>query len=300
MSIDLEAVPYVDVGGRKVAYEVTGAPNGPCVFLMHGMPGSRVGIKPRVNRLFARNVRLVSHDRPGYGESSPRLGRTVADCAEDVAAIADELGVGTFGVVGRSAGGPHALACAALLGKRVCAAEVLGSLSPPDTTTHTTDWVEGMTELNARALYDDNEEKVEADIKAWYDSMKSNPRELLEIIKPGLTVYDGQYVDDVVIRNLLAKSYVEAIKNGPQGWIDDALAIRRDWGFDLSHIPPDTLRIYNGQDDSFTPPQHAWNIFRKVPGTIMSTPPRESHFSTLGVMMGAIARAARRVHETSS
>jgi len=35
----------------------------------------------------AHGLRLISYDRPGQGMSTPRPGRVVADCAEDVQAI---------------------------------------------------------------------------------------------------------------------------------------------------------------------------------------------------------------------
>ena len=47
------------------------------------------------------------------------LGRSVADAAADIAALADELGFERFAVVGGSGGAPHALACGALLADRV-------------------------------------------------------------------------------------------------------------------------------------------------------------------------------------
>jgi pimeloyl-ACP methyl ester carboxylesterase len=60
-------------------------------------------------------LRLVSYSRPGYGGSSRQLGRAVADCAADTLAMVEHLGAGRFYTAGWSGGGPHALACAALL-----------------------------------------------------------------------------------------------------------------------------------------------------------------------------------------
>jgi pimeloyl-ACP methyl ester carboxylesterase len=68
-----------------------------------------------------RGIRSVSHDRPGYGGSTPHPGRDVASAAADVASIADALGIDQFAVMGDSGGGPHALACAAVLPGRVLA-----------------------------------------------------------------------------------------------------------------------------------------------------------------------------------
>ena len=97
-------------GGRRLAIEQCGEPEGKPVFLMHGTPGSRLGPRPRAIVLHQLGVRLIAFDRPGYGGSDRKFGRTVADVATDVAAIADALELDRFAVLGRSGGGPHALA----------------------------------------------------------------------------------------------------------------------------------------------------------------------------------------------
>jgi pimeloyl-ACP methyl ester carboxylesterase len=62
---------------------------------------------------------MVVPDRPGYGGSARQHGRTVADVADDAQLLADAQGWAQFAVAGNSGGGPHALACAALLPGRV-------------------------------------------------------------------------------------------------------------------------------------------------------------------------------------
>ena len=96
--------------------------------MLHGTPGSRRGPHPRGQVLHRLGVRLIAFDRPGYGRSDRLRGRRVADVAADVEAIADEYKLKKFAVVGRSGGGPHALACAALLPERMTRAAVLGDL----------------------------------------------------------------------------------------------------------------------------------------------------------------------------
>ncbi|MFE7510031.1 alpha/beta fold hydrolase, partial [Streptomyces sp. NPDC057540] len=91
---------------------------------------------------------VLSYDRPGYGESRRAPGRRGADAARDAAAVADAFGIERFAVVGRSGGGPHALACAALLPDRVRAAAVRGGLAPPDAAG--LEWYAGMTPFNVR------------------------------------------------------------------------------------------------------------------------------------------------------
>jgi pimeloyl-ACP methyl ester carboxylesterase len=93
-------------------------------------------------------VRLIAFDRPGYGWSDRLVSRLVADVVPDVRTIADELGIDKFAVLGRSGGGPHALACAAILPDRITRAGVLVSLAP--WAAEGLDWFAGMAESNVR------------------------------------------------------------------------------------------------------------------------------------------------------
>src|SRR5262245_58840204 len=130
-------------GGRRLRFEVYGAHSGPLVFLAHATPGSRIAMGPDDSTLDRLGARLVSYDRPGYGGSDPQPGRTVADAADDVSAIADELDVATFGVYGVGGGGPHALACAALLPDRVTRVAALAGPAPHD--AEGLDWPAGLS-----------------------------------------------------------------------------------------------------------------------------------------------------------
>ncbi|MEK8107497.1 alpha/beta hydrolase [Micromonospora sp. M12] len=105
-------------------------------------PGQPQRSAPRGIVVYRLGVHLVCYDRPGYGDSDRHEGRRVADAAADVKAIADDLGIERFAVVGRSGGGPHALACAALLPDRVTRAAVLVGLArrAHPTWTGTPEW----------------------------------------------------------------------------------------------------------------------------------------------------------------
>ena len=132
--------------GRRLSVEVFGDPDGTPVFLLHGTPGSRLGPRPRGAVLHRLGVRLIAFDRPGYGRSDRLPGRQVADVAADIAAIADAYGLEKFAVVGRSGGGPHALACAAMLPHRTTRAAVLVGLAPRG--AEGLDWFDGMAKSN--------------------------------------------------------------------------------------------------------------------------------------------------------
>ena len=118
--------------GRVLAVEEAGDPNGRPVLVHGGTPNSRHLYPPVTIDAAVRGLRLISYDRPGYGGSAPQPGRTVADCAADVRAICAELGIGRLAMWGISGGGPHVLACAALLPGLVTAVASLASLAPLD------------------------------------------------------------------------------------------------------------------------------------------------------------------------
>src|SRR5215472_11478333 len=116
--------------GRTLAVEDGGDPAGQPVLIHHGIPMSRHIYGPQEQDATERGLRLICHDRPGYGGAAPQPGRSVADCAADVRVICTELGIDRLAMWGMSGGGPHVLACAALLPDLVTAAASLASFAP--------------------------------------------------------------------------------------------------------------------------------------------------------------------------
>ncbi|MET8261938.1 alpha/beta hydrolase [Micromonospora sp. NPDC005205] len=269
--------------GRHLAVETSGAPDGPVVFLLHGTPGSRSGPRPRGIVVYRLGVHLVCYDRPGYGDSDRHEGRRVADAAADVAAIADDLGIARFAVVGRSGGGPHALACAALLPGRVTRAAVLVGLVPagaPDL-----DWYAGMADSNLakHGQADEDLAELTLNLKVRADEARRDPMTLLDFLRPQLPDEDIRVVDDVAIRRLLTNMYSEALRHGPEGWIDDVLAIRRGWGFDLSAIRAE-VRLWHGELDSFSPVEHSHWLASRIPRAEVQVQPGAAHFGAVEIL----------------
>ena len=133
--------------GRVLQVLERGHPDGKPVLVHNGTPSSRLIYEPDVRLAERQGIRLISYDRPGYGGSTAKPGRTVADCAQDVRAIAARLGIERLAIWGISGGGPHALACAALLPDLVPAVGVLASVAPWGADG--LDYFAGMGELNA-------------------------------------------------------------------------------------------------------------------------------------------------------
>src|SRR6476646_3986228 len=127
--------------GRQLCVYDAGDPAGPAILYHHGTPSSGLLDEPWIEDARARGARLIGFDRPGYGGSTERPGRSVADVAGDVTAILDGLGIDRCATWGVSGGGPHALACAALLPERIEAVATLVSVAPYD--AEGLDWLEG-------------------------------------------------------------------------------------------------------------------------------------------------------------
>ncbi|MEV7545779.1 MULTISPECIES: alpha/beta hydrolase [unclassified Streptomyces] len=266
--------------GRVLTAEHWGDPEGKPVFLLHGMPGSRLGPAPRGMVLYQRRVRLIAYDRPGYGGSDRHPGRTVADVAQDVAAIADALGVDTFAVAGRSGGGPGALACAALLPERVTRTAALVPLAPRD--AEDLDWFAGMAASNVReyttAAVDP--EELTARLIPRASGIARDPGRLLDELRRELTASDRMIVSDAGLRSMLLRNYREGVRTSAFGWIDDMLAASSPWGFDPADIRCPVL-IWHGELDVFSPVGHSRWLGRRIPGATTTIDPDAAHFAAL-------------------
>ena len=137
--------------GRELAFAIWGDPSGFPVLSLHGTPGCRLSRWPDEDVYRSLGVCVVTHDRAGYGRSTRRRGRSVVDAVDDVVALADHLGFEQFGVSGGSGGGPHVLACAALLPERVVRATCNVGITPLGSAGLERDeWLEGMDPENVK------------------------------------------------------------------------------------------------------------------------------------------------------
>ncbi len=210
--------------GRTLAVEEAGDPDGHPVLVHEGTPNSRHLYPPAAIDAASRGLRLISYDRPGYGGSSPQPGRSVADCAADVRAICAELGISRLAMWGISGGGPHVLACAALLPDLVTAAASLASPAPMD--AEGLDYFAGMGELNAediRLFLRDREAaraKLESDRE---EILTASAAEVVGGLRTLLSPTDAAVLKDALV-DFLVYCHHEGLAPGGQGWWDDSVA----------------------------------------------------------------------------
>jgi pimeloyl-ACP methyl ester carboxylesterase len=247
--------------GRTLGVAQWGDPEGSVVFALHGTPGSRFGRHPDEAALERAGLRVVTYDRPGYGVSDRLPGRRVVDCAADVAAIADALGIDRFAVTGGSGGGPHSLAVAARLGTRITSAECAVGAAPFD--AEGLDWWAGMDPQNVQEFG----WAVEGEQVLQENLARLAEKDLARIAEdPSKILSDDWQLADAdrekLARPDLQRVFLETMRAayaaGVWGWVDDDLAFLTDWGFSLDEISvPVTVRY--GAQDVLVPAAHgAW------------------------------------------
>jgi pimeloyl-ACP methyl ester carboxylesterase len=251
--------------GRVLQVLERGIPDGRPVLIHNGTPNSRLMYDAEVESAVRKGIRLISYDRPGYGGSTRKAGRTIADCAQDVRAIAAALGIDRLAVWGISGGGPHALASAALLPDLVPAVGVLASIAPWGADG--LDYFADMGELNVEDTKLHLADPVAARAKCEQDReemLSAGPDELLDELKTLLSPVDAE-----VLTGALAEYIVEANRSGlapgSDGWWDDGVAFLAPWGFELESIQTPVL-LRQGRQDRFVPYGHGEWLAQHIPG----------------------------------
>jgi pimeloyl-ACP methyl ester carboxylesterase len=250
--------------GRERAFFERGASDGMPVLVCHGTPGSRLTRHPDPELYERHGVRMVAYDRPGYGRSDPHIGRSVADAAADIAAIADELGFERFAVVGGSGGAPHVLACGALLGDRVTRVGALVTPAPSDSPDF--DFFDGLADLNVKefnaALA--GKEEIDAFIQPYVDGIRSDPDAVLDQIASELPEVDREIMARPEFRAVVKDAFIEAVRQGVRGWADDDLAFAKPWGFEPEDVQVE-VRLWQGELDVLAPRSHGEYVASRLP-----------------------------------
>lgn len=265
-------------GGRTLrAYATEGDDAATAVLWHHGTPNLGAPPAPLFDAAQRLGLRWIAYDRPGYGGSTERPGRTVADAAEDAAAVADALGAERFAVMGHSGGASHALATAALLGDRVLAAVAVSGLAPPG--AEGLDWYAGMIPSGQASL---RAAAAGREAKARFEAEHGD-------------AYDPQFTDGDLAALAGEWSWFETVlAPGASGLLDDDIAYTSPWGCDPAAIDRPVLLLH-GEADGIVPPGHARWLAGRIPSAELRLMPGDGHLSVLAQAPAALAWLAERV-----
>ena len=273
--------------GRTLAVQEDGDPNGKPVLAHNGTPNSRQLYARHVIDAAARGIRLISYDRPGYGGSDPQPGRTVASAADDVRTICSALGISRLATWGVSGGGPHVLACAALLPDLVAAAASLASLAPYP--AEGLDWFAGMGQENV----DDFRLMLEDPAAAWAKAEKdraamlsASPADLHKQFATLLTPTDAAVMTGAVAEHL-AFCASDGLAPGVAGWVADGKAMAEPWGFAVTDITVPVL-LMHGREDQFVPFGHGEWLAARIPGVEARLLDHDGHLTLTESRIGEV------------
>jgi pimeloyl-ACP methyl ester carboxylesterase len=214
-----------------------GDPAGTPVLYLHGGGDSRLSRHPDDSIAASLGVRLLAIDRCGPAVR----GRTLRTWADEVVAA---LPVDRFAVVGWSAGGPHALAVAAVAPERVTHVALVGSMPAPDLARELPRDVQSVMRL--------------ARVSPW-------------IAARSLEAWGRRAVPptgDVATDDAYARGRVESFRDGGL-WLARELAyLGRPWGFELADVRA-PVTLWWGERDTVCPPPIGRDFERRLPNATL-------------------------------
>lgn len=216
---------------------------------MPGTPGSRLWQPPDHEALRARRLRLIVVERPGFGVSDPKPGRGYLDWPDDLAELADALGLSRFILAGTSGAGPYLLACGARLAPRIKRLGLVACMTPYD------------------------RERLGAFRRAAFAAVRAAPRLVARLLPRDAEAFyrqltrDAPACDRAVIERIWSAQVTmtaEALRQGPSAFVDELVLASAPWGFSVEDVRADVV-LWHGTEDAAAPIEGARELARHLP-----------------------------------
>lgn len=264
--------------GRRIGFSEFGDRQGRPVFYFHGFPGSRLEAKLAEKISLDTHVRFIGIDRPGYGLSSFKPGRTFLDWADDVSELADAMGIDRFSILGVSGGGPYAAACACKIPHRLDRVGIICGMGPVDVPGLMQDmpWMHrqglrlaGRSPTIAAALYP---------FAAFF--FRNYPERMLTILSAKVAEPDKIALKNTELINILSASFREAFRSSLRWPASDVVLYSHPWGFSLNNIDI-AVHLWHGEKDQIVPSKMGRYMAQAIPDCRATFYADEGHFSII-------------------
>lgn len=239
--------------GRKLAYMEYGQPDGYPILLFHGTPGSRIWFIGDDEYAKHLGIRLIAFDRPGFGASDPKPGRTLLSWADDVAEAVRCLGIEAYSVLGVSGGGAYAAACAYRALGGIRSAAMVASVAPfengkPPASMSKPNRIAFWLSRNApwlmRAVFSGQIKLIDTQPEKFKRSLQSGNSHLPE--------WDRSFLQTDEQLESMMLHLREAHRQGPAETVREQVLMGQPWGFELRDIQI-PLHVFHGEQDTMAP-----------------------------------------------
>lgn len=268
-------------GGRSLAWSELGEPDGTPVLVFHGTPGSRLQLATADAPARRAGVRLVVPDRPGYGLSGYERGRRLTGWADEVARLADHLGLDRFAVAGVSGGGPHAAVCGALLPDRVTAVAIISGVAPLDQAGSEA----GMTGTDVALLRLARVHPLLT--RPFFEAMavlsRRWPERALGMLADQLGPVDAQLLARTDVRDSMLADLRATSWSAGAAMAQDYGLFAHDWGFRLEDLSVPVL-VWHGTEDRDVPLAQARRLASAIPGAVLHERADYGHLLVVAVI----------------
>ena len=262
--------------GRLLGYTEYGRPDGKPVFYFHGFPSSRLEARLADGAAARTGVRLIAVDRPGFGLSDFKRGRTLGDWPDDVIELADALWLERFAVLGVSGGGPYAAACAWKIPQRVSAAGIVCGLGPVDSPRA----VQGLSRALRLGFFLLRRARVLVGpfcrIATW--AVRRHTQGFYARVAATVAAPDQAVLARPEVQETLVQSFREAVYHGAAACARELRLYSRHWGFELRDV---SARVYlwHGEHDRIVPCAVGRYVAQSIPGCHARFYPDDGHYS---------------------
>ena len=281
--------------GRIVGWSECAVADGRPVVRLPGTPGSRFNLPADLGPWLERGLRLIAIERPGFGVSTRLRGRGFAEHADDVVAVLDRLGLDRVPLFGGSGAAPHVLAVAARHPDRVSAATIVAGAAP--LTDDELDAEIGFDRRADRLARERNLVGLRAMFAAARDDVLAAPVEGLRRLMDDAPAADQAVMASEEWQSAMPSGVAEALREGVDGWVDEALALHGDWAdIELDRIAT-SLTWWHAGGDEHCPVSAARRLVARIPGARLVEWPVGGHYAGYadeGALLDELLARARR------
>jgi pimeloyl-ACP methyl ester carboxylesterase len=266
--------------GRILAYAEYGDPVGYPVFYFHGGQESRLSSMFMDRTAIKLNIRIISPDRPGIGNSTYQANRKFLDWGTDIAELADSLGLSRYSVFGLSGGAPHVLACLISDSSHIAHASIVSGATPhnymgtlkgmwfPVKLIH---WFAGR----------EKDGRLRKVIQNDLDGLVNNPEWRMKQFKKYLPKPDRTLMNNNPEYGWeFITGSIESYRQGIEAVVQEWKLYVADWQMDFNsiHFP---LTLWYGSEDKMAPFYRGEYYDKMLPNSKLILINGEGHFSLI-------------------